>query len=228
MIKWLSNLLKPAPAEPAEAARVSSTPKEDRPRMLTPLDVPMIQARLQTLGIYEALDPRYEDRLKRLVQEQCRERKEGMWWTPLQEFAQEMQFRRQGAPVLVLDARCEDLDAMAERIIGFSELLLGSGVQLRGARMASGDTNTDVTGLVRLQLSYRRAGTDGVITARSEDGVIDVPALVGELNRMLIAGRWGRRLLMLPPHGTLYAVVRCEAQVAARAERTNWGSTCAA
>ena len=229
MFEWVTSLFggsktnTGAPSAPIVEAVVKAV--EQGPRPLTTLDVPMIMARLNTLGILESLEPSHEDRLRRMVQEQCRERVVGPWWIPLRTFVTEMSFRRRSPAVVILDAKSEGHTTLRDSILELSSVLEGSGIQIIGLRTGTGSAIPGNIGNQILTIHYRRSGRQPAsFEGRVEDGVLDVAHLIGEINSILESGRWSNRLLMLPPHGDIWAVVRCRLTIAQRALKTNWGT----
>ena len=225
MFEWVANLFRgeKSSAEPTPAVLVKeTTPKGPRP--LTTLDVPMITARLETLGVFEALDPSHADRLKRMIQEQCRERVVGPWWIPLRQFLNEMIFRRRSPPVVVFSEKVTDSETLRDDIQRLAALLEGSRLLISGLRTGADAPLPEQIADGELIVHYRIGrGTPQTFSSRVEGGVLDVSGLVSQLNEILKQGSWTHRMLMLPPHEGDWAIVRCRAAVAERAVSTKWG-----
>ena len=67
--------------KPTSAAIFGEAPTLTEPlKELTTLDIPMIQARFQNLGILNPLEQRHRDKLKRLTKDMCTSQKQGLWW----------------------------------------------------------------------------------------------------------------------------------------------------
>ncbi len=195
------------------------------PRQLSPVDAPTILARLKTLGVLDYLDPNQEQALKRIVLTHCREKRVEMWWWSVCEFVRTRKTHKGELPFQVVDERCEMARSFKERLIGLEELFRAEGLQFRRIRSPDGEPLHDRAplGTGKYLVKYRIGEREGMVQVLVNDGRIDVPAFIAQLNGIAQANRWGYRLVLLPPQDTVHCIVRCNFGTAERAERSQWG-----
>lgn len=212
--------------EPKAEGTVSHAPSESRP--LTPIDAPMIQARLETLGLWEALGTNHKERLKRDILETCREGEADFWWAPLLRFAETVRFQKGAAPCAVVRVRCTLVKRVYDRVTTIAFLMRQSGIQITEIRDENGKPvpESRTVESARFQVLYKLGGTSGRLPVQVEDEELDIPDLVGRLNRLFIRYHIGYRLLLMGPAQERYCVLFTPSVDADRAAKSGWGQLC--
>ena len=218
-----SSQAEPEP-EPASVAKAMKK-ADDKPRVLKPLDAPVIQARISHMGIYEYLDARYHSDLKRIVMEHCRAGNEEIWWWPLTEFLDGLRFSHTELPIQVIAAPCHVIENLTDRIVPLEAFTRGKGFQIKAIASAEGEplAGDAVARDGTYQVQYAFKQKPGVFPVNITDGALDIPGLAASLNAIFRDRGLGDRVLLLPPQEATYGLVHCPATSAERAADHRWG-----
>ncbi len=197
---------------------------EGEPRKLSPLDVPMIQARFEKLGIWEHLNEHQSDVLRRTILEHCKEGKVELWWSPLIEFARYLDYQKGEMPAMIMDASKLQAVEVRKRLFGMDYRLRRSGLALEDITSAKGDeldpdhVLTDGTYKVIYKVRERAFR----FPVKVENGQLDMRGLVRTLNGLCERKRAKGRFLLLPPTEPIWCVVYTLFTTAEQVQRSRW------
>jgi len=192
---------------------------------LTTMDAPMIQARMEKLGIFEVLEGHQADRLKRLIKEHCQEGREEVWWGPLQEFAKGLRYQRGEAPCVVISSRTWKIKMLRNDIDALSYMVRDSGIQLDDIQKDDGKPAHDEDDIkaAEYRIAYKRGETAATFDVHYKEGVLDVIGLVRTLNGVLNQTGDSHRIFVLPPVDPYWCLVYTTQPAAERAAQSRWG-----
>ena len=196
------------------------------PRVLTPLDAPTILGRLRALGVFKTVPERYQHEIKAVLMDHCRSGNTEMWWVPFQQFASQMRYShdKDSVPFLAVDTRVTTVAEVADRVIPIEDFVRSRGFQLSGVTDSEGQAvsgSAAIEGDVDLAVGWRIRGKTGLVPLKIRQGKLDIVQLAAELNSSLKTSGLPLRLLLLPPHGPVWAFLWVDATTAVRA--TQWG-----
>lgn len=205
-------------------AQDDETPLEEERRVLSPVDVPMIQARIEKLGILEALSANQKDKLRRKILELCQNRQEGLWWEPLHVFIKSVRSNKDLC-VRIVDASDNRVPNLLELLDGISHIIRHSGMQLgkclseAGALLSRDAVLYDETYTVHYVFREQKGTLPFVV----RDGKMDICSFVRGLNTKQKAFRSHSRMLVLAPDENTWCIVYCGLTEAERASASKWG-----
>lgn len=223
-----------APSTPPR--RGAAPPKEDRTAdettsfmaavtKLTTMDAPMIQARLEKLGIFDELEAHQVDRLKKLIKEHCQEGREEPWWGPLQEFAKGLRFQKGNMPCVVISSRPWKGSGLRKDIDSISYMIRDSGVELDDVQRMDGKPlhSEDDVKDEEYRVLYKKGERKGDFSLRYRNNILDVIDLARSLNGLLAVAGDSHRFFVLPPMDPHWCLVHTVLPAAERAAQSKWG-----
>jgi hypothetical protein len=216
-------------AKPTTKGTISTAVSEDVPpldealRIYTPMDVPMIQARFDKLEIIETLEANQQDKLRRSIMDYCQEKKNGIWWDPLADFAKTLRIKGE-LPALVFNAEDTRAGAIQNTLETLSFILRQSTILLQGIQNKDGVfTPGTILENGSYQIKYKHKEVKGTFPIKVGENGVDAQDLVKGLNGILRKGKHVNRMVLLAPSGSRWCLVRCSLTAAQRAAKAKWG-----
>jgi len=197
---------------------------EEKARKLASIDVPMIMARFDKLGVMERLNESQRETIKLLTLEHCQEGREELWWCPLIDFAKTLRYQKGDVPIYVFDDRASSALVAKRHIFALDYMLRTSGIQLEDLLSTEGEEFVGRESLMdgRYPLPFKRRSQAGEILVQVEEAKIDVLGLVADLNGLLAKFKAKERLLLLPCFEGTWCVLVCLIATAERAHQSKW------
>ena len=221
------------PAEPEEASRLvgHQRPKggqngafEATAGKLSPLDVPMIQARYEKLGIWEQLNEHQADTLRQTILGHCKEGREELWWQPLIEFARFLDYQKGEMPAIIMNETTLLAVEVRKYLFALDYRLRRSGLALEDITSAKGeelDPDFNLTdGTYKVVYKVRERAFRFPVTVA--DGKLDIEGLIRTVNGLCERKRAKGRFLLLPPAQPTWCVVYALFTTAEQVQRSNW------
>jgi hypothetical protein len=209
----------------SRTASPSQGPLVEVARKLTPLDVPMIQARYEKLGVWQHLNEHQGDVLRRMILEHCQEGREELWWEPLVEFTRFLDYQKGEMPAIIVEATRLQALEVRKLLFAMDYHLRRSGLQLEDIQGESGEEiepdHTLSDGVFKVV--YKVRGRAFRFPATVEGGLLDVLGLVRTINGLCERKKATGRFVMLPPTGTRWCLVYTVFTVAEQVDRARWG-----
>ena len=191
---------------------------------LSPLDVPMIQARFEKLGVLEHLNEHQADTLRHTILEHCREGREELWWYPLVEFAKFLDYQKGEMPAIIMDAT-------ALQTVQVRKYLFAMDYRLRRSGLALDDITTDdgkelepdfVLTDGAYKVNYKVRDRAFRFPVNVTDGALDIQGLVRTVNGLCERKKARGRFLLLPPTEPIWCVVYALFTTAEQFQRSQW------
>jgi len=198
-------------------------PIHEEPKALTALDAPMIQARLEKLGLMRRANHHEGEELRRTVLDQCQRGGVGLWWQPLAKFSKAGQSR---VGITAVDASAVSSVGLAQTVAALSKGLEEINVRLAGPQDEDGNdvgTNWSVGAAGEAGVRWTWGSRSGAMTITVHDGALDVPDFVRSINGLLLEIGLGHRLVLLAPAENDWCTVLAEVEHAERAAGARWG-----
>ena len=205
------------------AAR-SDAPLEEIARKLSPLDVPMIQARYEKLGIWEHLSEHQGDMLRQTIMEHCQQGKVELWWAPLVEFARLLDYQKGEMPAIIMDASSLEALQVRKYLFALDYRLRRSGLALEDIFGADGRALEQDHKLSDgpYKVLYKVRDRAFRFPVQVQDGELDIEGLVRTVNGLCERKKAKGRFLLLPPAENLWCVVYALFTTAEQVTRSNW------
>ncbi len=197
---------------------------EESAKKLSPLDVPMIQARFEKLGVLEHLNEHQSDVLRHTILEHCQESREELWWVPLVDFARYLDYQKGEMPAMIMDSSKLLAVDVRKYLFALDYRLRRSGIMLeditgpKGQELEPDHVLTD--GTYKVLYKVRDRAFRFPITV--EDTKLDIRALIVTVNGLCQRKRAKGRFLLLPPAGDTWCVVYAVFTTAEQVTRSNW------
>ena len=229
---------KPGAPEPAAATDQSPTklmghsrpsttsdnPLDEDAKKLSPLDVPMIQARYEKLGVWEHLSEHQSDMLRHTIMEHCKEGRVELWWAPLIEFARFLDYQKGEMPALIMDASTLEVVQVRKYLFAMDYRLRRSGLALEDITGADGKEfepdHTLTDGAYKVIYKVRDRAFRFPVEVR--DGRLDILGLVRTVNGLCERKKAKGRFVLLPPAQPVWCVVYALFITAEQLHRAQW------
>jgi hypothetical protein len=193
-------------------------------RRLTSLDVPMIQARFEKLGILEHLSEHQADTLRQTILEHCKEGREELWWASLVEFATYLDYQKGEMPAIIMDARALEALQVRKCLFAMDYRLRRSGLMLEDLQDDKGqEIATDATledGTYKVVYKVRERAFRFPVTV--SEGRFDVLGLIRTVNGLCERKQAKGRFLVLPPQDDTWCIVYAVFTTADQVQRAQW------
>ncbi len=219
-----------APTEPEFVGqRAAETTDEQQlfapPTKLSPLEVPMIQARFEKLELWQNLSEYQSDRLRQMILEHCQEGRVAHWWSPLVGFSKYLDYQKGELPAIIIDATRLGALQVRRNIFSLDYHMRRSGIHLEDIQSGEGgeiEPDQKLTdGSIKVVYKFRDRAFRFPVAIT--DGQLDVPGMVRTLNGLLERRRASNRFVVLPPHGQIWCVIHSSLSTATQADRSRWG-----
>ncbi len=214
------------PPEPADPEAPSSPVGEQWPRKLSPLDVPMIRARYEKLGVWEHLSEHQGDMLRQTIIEHCKEGRVELWWAPLVDFAKYLDYQKGEMPAIIMDASKLEAVQVRKYLFALDYRLRRSGLALiditgpDGEKFEPDHTLEDGT----YKVVYRVRDRAFRFPVGVSGGQLDIVGLVRTVNGLCERKKAKGRFLLLPDAAPLHCVVYALFTTAEQVQRSRWAA----
>ncbi len=191
---------------------------------LTPLDVPMIQARYEKLGIWEHLNEHQADTLRQTILTHCKEGREELWWQPLIEFARFLDYQKGEMPALIMDETTLQAVQVRKYLFAMDYRLRRSGLALEEITGPKGEEIEQETELAdgTYKVIYKVKDRAFRFPFAVRDGKLDIEGLVRTVNGLCERKKAKGRFLLLPPAQPTWCVIYALFTTAEQVQRSNW------
>jgi len=199
-------------------------PIEEAARKLTPLDMPMIQARFEKLGVWEHLSEHQGDMLRQTIMEHCKEGRVELWWTPLVEFARFLDYQKGEMPAIIMDAAQLEVVKVRKHLFALDYRLRRSGMSIEDITTAKGDALEPDQVLTDgdYKVIYKVRDRAFRFPVTIQDGKLDILGLIRTINGLCERKKAKGRFLLLPPAESAWCVVYALFTTAEQVTRSNW------
>ncbi len=214
------------PTEAKDPEAPSGTIAEEWPRKLSPLDVPMIQARYEKLGIWEHLSEHQGDMLRQSIIEDCKEGKVQQWWATLIQFARFLDYQKGEMPAMLMDASKLQAVEVRKYLFALDYRLRRSGLALIDITGPEGEKfePDHVLGDGSYKVIYKVRDRAYRFPVKVADGQLDIEGLVRTVNGLCERKKAKGRFLLLPDAAPMHCVVYALFTTAEQIQHSRWAA----